>query len=475
MADSAARYAVRVPIGYRVGGWEVTGRIATGSWGSVYAGQRVAPPRAPTDPPEGLPVALKFLPSGTLTPLQYANLLQIVDREIRFSALADHPRLIRTFETLVVDDPDEPALSGAVVLVMERAARSLRDLLDAADHPVPDAARLVSEIGEGLAHMHALGWVHGDLKPSNVLLMDDRSVRLADFGLTGELEGTHAYTPRVGSSDYLAPEWWTERISERGIASRTTGDIWAFGVTAHLLLTGGLYPFPGATARARAAAAQRYADGDAELRLAEELPEAWRQLIADCLAPDHDSRARHTAAEVVARIHALRSGGSDPASHASGRRHLSRRVWSIAALAALAVTATAVTLILLPPAGAPCPAQQETHADYRGRTFPTRYNCSTAAGSAVYANVAAGDHEPLDDTGYMRQAPTVWVICQRQGRANPVIGGDTSTWWLYTQSDVSRPNTYGYAHAWGYLPANVVTQAAQGEPIPDLPVCPVSY
>lgn len=475
MADSAARYAVRVPIGYRVGGWEVTGRIATGSWGSVYAGQRVAPPRTPTDPPEGSQVALKFLPSGSLTPLQYANLREIVDREIRFSGLANHPRLIRTFETLVVDDPDEPALNGAVVLVMERAARSLQDLLDAvaAEGPVPDAARLVTEIAEGLAHMHASGWVHGDLKPSNVLLMEDRSVRLADFGLTGELEGTHAYTPRVGSSDYLAPEWWTERISERGITTRTTGDIWAFGMTAHLLLTGGLYPFPGATSRARAVAAQRYADGDAELRLADSLPEAWRQLITDCLAPDHNSRARHTAAEVVTRIHALQSAGTDPAPHASRRRrHVSRRAWLIAALATLAATATAVTLILLPPAGADCPSRAAFYKDHRDRTFQTRYDCSTVVGSAVYGNVATGDREPLDDTGYMRQASTVWVICQLRGRANPMLGGNANTWWLYTQSDVSKSNEYGYAGAWGYLPANVVTGAAPGKPIPGVPECP---
>ena len=63
--------------------------------------------------------------------------------------------------------------------------------------------------------MHAAGWVHGDLKPRNVLLMGDGSVRLADFGLARELDGTHAYAPRLGSSDYLPPEWWSERISER--------------------------------------------------------------------------------------------------------------------------------------------------------------------------------------------------------------------------------------------------------------------
>ena len=132
--------------------------------------------------------------------------------------------------------------------------------------------------------------------------MADGSVRLADFGLARELDGTHAYAPRVGSSDFLPPEWWSERISERGIPVRPTVDIWALGVTMHQLLTGGLHPFPGAGPRARGAAAQAYADGRAPLRLADELPSEWRPIVADCLAPDHASRLPHTAASILARI-----------------------------------------------------------------------------------------------------------------------------------------------------------------------------
>ncbi|MGH2943149.1 MAG: protein kinase domain-containing protein, partial [Solirubrobacteraceae bacterium] len=221
------------------------------------------PPRAPGDPPQNAEAALKFLSGAKLSPAQRAGLWEAVGEEVRFNEQADHPRLIRTFETFVVDDPARPALDGAVVLAMERASNSLHDLLATVTppDPVPDAARLIGEICEALVHMHAKGWVHGDLKPGNVLLMEDGSVRLADFGLTRELEGTHAYAPRLGSSDFLPPEWWSERIGAHGVATRTTTDVWALGVTAHQLLTGGMFPFVGATARARGAAAQAYADG----------------------------------------------------------------------------------------------------------------------------------------------------------------------------------------------------------------------
>jgi hypothetical protein len=79
--------------------------------------------------------------------------------------------------------------------------------------------------------------------------------------------------------------------------------------------------------------------------------------------------------------------------------------------------------------------------------------------------------EALDDSGYMYQASSVWVICQYNGRANPVVQGNTNTWWLYTQGDASRSNTHGYSAAWGYLPATVVTVGGQNEPIPGVPTC----
>ncbi|MGH8896940.1 MAG: protein kinase domain-containing protein [Egibacteraceae bacterium] len=135
-----------------------------------------------------------------------------------------HPRLIHLFEMLTVDDPGSPHLDGAVVLVMELAADALGNVLRGhAGRPLPDAPRLITEICEGLAHMHASGWVHGDLKPSNVLIMTDGSVRLADFGLATELEGTHGYLPPTGSTEYMPAERWSEPLGERGAAIRMTG------------------------------------------------------------------------------------------------------------------------------------------------------------------------------------------------------------------------------------------------------------
>ncbi|MFD3843247.1 protein kinase [Streptomyces sp. NPDC058642] len=322
-AEEGALETPRLPAGFRIEGWELDAVIGSGGWGTVYEARAVA---------DGTIVAVKVLPTGALAPGQRAALGELVAREVRFSAEADHPHLVRTHAVCTVDAPDLPALDGAIALVMDRAEASVRQVLDAAGtgRPIPEAVRVLRGVAAGLSHMHGAGWVHGDLKPANVLLGADGAVWLADFGLATELEGTHAYVPPLGTLDHVPPEWWSQRTGADGTMVRPTADIWAFGILAHQVLTGGLHPFPGATARARSLAAQAYARGTAPLRLDAGLDENWRRLIEDCLAPDHAGRARHTAASLSARIEQLATP--------RGRR----RLLPVAAVALAAVSAAAI-------------------------------------------------------------------------------------------------------------------------------------
>ncbi|WP_329596776.1 serine/threonine-protein kinase [Streptomyces pseudovenezuelae] len=328
-AQEGALDMPRLPAGFRIDGWELDAVIGSGGWGTVYEARAVA---------DGTIVAVKVLPTGALAPGQRAALGELVAREARFSAEADHPHLVRTHAVCTVDAPDLPALDGSIALVMDRAEASLRQALDSAGtgRPIPDALRVLRGVAAGLAHMHGAGWVHGDLKPANVLLGADGAVWLADFGLATELEGTHAYLPPLGTLDHVPPEWWSQRTGAGGTVVRPTADIWAFGVLAHQVLTGGLHPFPGATARARSFAAQAYARGSAPLRLDAGLEDDWRRLIEDCLAPDHAGRLRHTADSLSARIEHL--------AGPRGRRRLLPVV--AAALAAVSAAAIAATALL---------------------------------------------------------------------------------------------------------------------------------
>ncbi|MFJ9844836.1 serine/threonine-protein kinase [Kitasatospora sp. NPDC101155] len=327
-----------LPPGHRVGDWTVTGLIGEGGWATVYAARRTEDTagsdrsHAPDDTASGDDtVALKVLPTAGLAPRQARQVAEAARREAELARTVPHPRLVRLLDTLVLAAPEHPALDGAIVLVMERARCTLRDLL-ATGVDEDRGGRIVAGICEGLAHLHRSGWVHTDLKPENVLIGRDGEVRLSDFGLAIELTGTHGHSAPMGTPDYLPPERWKAPLGEHGVKIRTTADIWALGVVIHEVFAAGVPPFPGATPTARGAAAQQYAEGRAALRLAPAVPPFWRALAADCLAPTHAARAPHTAESLLSRIRA----------HQSGRRpHRPRRPRPRTALLALATCATA--------------------------------------------------------------------------------------------------------------------------------------
>ncbi|MDX3408763.1 protein kinase [Streptomyces anthocyanicus] len=274
-------------------------------------------------------VALKFLPTGTGTPRQLAHLRDLVDREVELLRRLRRPRLIRMYETLTVDDPAHPRLDGATVLVLERAEGSLSALLAATPRP-PAGPALLAQVCEGLHQLHRAGWVHGDLKPANVLLMADGSARLADFNMAAELEGTHAYTPAFSTPDYTPPELLWSEIGERGRRIRPSADVWAFGVLAHLVLTGS-FPLPGGTPTARRDAAVAYARGGHELRLSPELPPGWREIVRACLTRTHADRIGTDA--LLRRVTGTTEGASGGAGFSPRTRARPRRR-VLAALAA---------------------------------------------------------------------------------------------------------------------------------------------
>lgn len=145
---------------------------------------------------------------------------------------------------------------------------------------------------------------------------------------------------------------------------------------------------------------------------------------------------------------------------------------------ALATALAFVALAAFVPASAnashsTCWREARSVRDDASRLFTYRYHCSTYVSSAVYANPY--NTAPLDDSGYMYAAHDVWVICQKSGRPNPIIQGNTNTYWLYTQGDLARPNGYGYRYGWGYLPATAIKQGGQNQAIPGVPICPYWY
>ncbi|WP_330240455.1 protein kinase domain-containing protein [Streptomyces sp. NBC_00525] len=403
-----------VPPGYRVGPWIVEKPLGAGAFGNVYAARHEIPG---AQPPRA---ALKFLPTGTHTPRQLRHLRELAEREVALLRRLRSPRLIRMHDALTVDDPDHPELDGATVLVLEEARSSL-DALLRADGPPEEGPALLVQVCEGLRQLHEAGWVHGDLKPGNVLLMKDGTARLGDFNMAAELEGTHAYSPAFSTADYTPPELLWSEVGERGMQIRKTADIWAFGVLVHLVLTGS-HPLPGGTPTARRDAAVRYARGEEELRPADELPAGWREIVRDCLARTHEERAPHDAASLLRRVTAV-AEGRGPGRRRSGRPLLRA---GLAAVAAVALAGAGLG------AWAPWEEAPAARPDERAAAGPGE----EAAGAGTTASPGGGASEPgtpvksAGASGYDRCEPGfVCFFPEKDGRGEICAWeGDDSNW-----------------------------------------------
>ncbi|WP_262850094.1 serine/threonine-protein kinase [Sphaerisporangium corydalis] len=156
-----------------------------------------------------------------------AELCARTEREGRATAMVAHPSVITVFD--VVTEDDRPWI------VMELLhARSLEELVKQ-NGPLPP--RRVAEIGRhvlgALRAVHAKGILHRDVKPSNVLVTDDRTV-LTDFGLAA-FEGDASITQAgivLGSAGYIAPE--------RVLGDRASpgADLWSLGATLYTAVEG---------------------------------------------------------------------------------------------------------------------------------------------------------------------------------------------------------------------------------------------
>ena len=175
---------------------------------------------------------------------------RIVAVKVMHRNLADDPQFVERFtreakaaakvagpEVVAVHDTGTDPETGLAYLVMEHIrGQNLRQLLLSIGPLSPSRAVAVMEpVLRALASAHAVGMVHRDVKPENVLLGDDGRVKVADFGLARAAESTNitqTTSHLMGSVAYLAPEQ-----VEKGTADARS-DVYAAGVLLWELLTG---------------------------------------------------------------------------------------------------------------------------------------------------------------------------------------------------------------------------------------------
>ena len=204
-----------------LGPYQIEAELGGGSFGTVFRARDLTLDRE---------VALKVLRPGS--PIPAAALLA----EARAAAALNHPNVCAIH---AVDSS-----LGAPMIVMEYVAgRPLSGFLMTGPLARQQAAGLCRQVALGMAAAHAQGVVHGDLKPANILVTPDGTVKIVDFGMarrstsSAQGEKTVLWDPGPaggisGTPAYMAPE------QARGEPATSASDVFSLGVMLYELVTG---------------------------------------------------------------------------------------------------------------------------------------------------------------------------------------------------------------------------------------------
>ena len=241
------------------------------------------------------PVAVKQLrPQVGLSPEDAELAKNRAMREARITARLHHRNAVPVFD--VVEHDGQPCLIMQFLPSVPLSA----ELREGGSLTVLDAARVGAQVASALAAAHALGIVHRDVKPGNILITDDGTALLSDFGISHALgDATLTSTGLVhGTPAYLAPE------VARGASSSFASDVFSLGATLYTCLEGGP---PFGTDPNSIALLYRVASGDFE---PPRRAGALAPLLMEMLRADPD--ARPAMSEAADRLAAVEAGDHGP-------------------------------------------------------------------------------------------------------------------------------------------------------------------
>ena len=207
--------------------YKILGHLGSGGMSSVYLGEHILMQRR---------VAIKVLPRKRLEKAIY---LERFIREAQAIAALDHPNIIRAY--------DFDHEGDVHYIIMEYfPGENLQAIVDRDKTvPFPRIVNILRQTADALSHAHAIGVIHRDVKPSNILVNPQGEVKVLDLGLA--LLDEHVYEGRIthiqedtilGTADYLAPE---QALDSHKVDARA--DIYALGGVLYFCLTGHP-PFP---------------------------------------------------------------------------------------------------------------------------------------------------------------------------------------------------------------------------------------
>jgi serine/threonine protein kinase len=204
--DPRAQSSTDFAPGDTVGPYRIGNTLGVGGMGRVYRAEA----------PDGEVVALKLVKSDLARDTVFRKRF---DREARVAQRVMHPHLVPVLDT--GEHLGIPYLTQRFI-----EGGSLADRIEAAGKlDFETAIRICGEVAGALDSLHASGLVHRDVKPANILLNEQGTSFITDFGLAKDTQGSLLTRPgqAVGSLDYMAPE------QIRGEEVTAATDVYALG------------------------------------------------------------------------------------------------------------------------------------------------------------------------------------------------------------------------------------------------------
>jgi len=259
--------------------YQIQKLIGRGGMGSVYEVQ---------DLKENRVLALKILTQVAMEDDSEQRFM----REFEMLSKMNHPAVLKVYGWGRYEDQ----LYFVSEFVSGRDLKS--EIKTRGPWPADDAAKLAAVVADALAVAHSMGIVHRDIKPHNIMIANDGSVRLLDFGVArktgGGMETLTKTGMIVGTPEYMSPEQFgTHRVDERS-------DLYSLGVILYRMVSGER-PFYGS--RAELLEAQLHQPPPPPSEYAYVSPQ-FEALILKALAKDPAQRFQ-SGAEFVAALDAV--------------------------------------------------------------------------------------------------------------------------------------------------------------------------
>ncbi len=330
-AHRSGKQSPETRIGTKIAHYQITGLLGQGGMGVVFRAH---------DPMIERDVAVKLLSEEWSADERAVQRFLV---EARSAGKLGHPN------TVAIHELGQEGRSYYLVMEYVTGGAVEETLAEKGAYSVAEATQIAADACKGLAAAHAVGLVHRDVKPANLLRSEDGTIKVADFGL---VKAKGAGTPSItspgqimGTPHFMSPE----QCESRPVDARS--DIYSLGATYYSLLTGA-NPYADTDSAMQVMYAHCNAETPNPRDFDARIPAACAAIIARSMAKSPDDRYQ-TAEEMLVDLNSVEGGAAKPETDQSqaairegrsrtdspqtSRLHRNRWLLSLAALVVVAV------------------------------------------------------------------------------------------------------------------------------------------